>query len=49
MLTTVRHSREAAFEDELVGEGDGFVDGEPVADEIHEVLIWEREREGGRG
>lgn len=29
---------EAALEDEVVGQGDALVDGEPVADEVHEIL-----------
>lgn len=31
-------AREAAFEDEVVGQGDTGVYGEPVGDEIHEIL-----------
>ena len=31
-------SREAALVEDVLGQGDAFVDGEPVGDEKHEVL-----------
>lgn len=31
-------ARETLLEEEMVAEGDTLIDGEPVADEVHEVL-----------